>query len=362
MPSSESIDFSALLSPIPGENPAGESVRYGGVYDAIQEARRAEDDLPMGDWQHEVKTADWSNVIALATGALANKSKDLQIAVWLTEALVKRFNFAGLRDGLRLLRELQENFWEKLYPEIEDEDLEFRAGPLEWLNEKLPACITEIAVTNGEQSYAWRHWEESRMVDNLGRQSPDAMAAAVAEGKITGEQFQKEVNATPRLFYETLFEDLNRSREELGKLEQVVDGHFGRSAPSLLAIRKAIEDCQILVQGLLKTKRESDPTYKPESGDGESGEAAPANLEEGFHMAASGGTGWSGEPRSREEAFQRLAMIAAYLKRTEPQHPVSYLLERAVRWTKMPFEEWLGEVIHSDEVLAHLRDTLGIKS
>jgi type VI secretion system protein ImpA len=79
-------------------------------------------------------------------------------------------------------------------------------------------------------------------------------------------------------------------------------------------------------------------------------------------MAASGGTGWSGEPRSREEAFQRLAMIAAYLKRTEPQHPVSYLLERAVRWTKMPFEEWLGEVIHSDEVLAHLRDTLGIKS
>jgi type VI secretion system protein ImpA len=57
-----------------------------------------------------------------------------------------------------------------------------------------------------------------------------------------------------------------------------------------------------------------------------------------------------------------LAQIAAYLKRVEPQHPVSYLLERAVRWTKMPLEEWLGEVVHSDEVLAHLRDTLGIKS
>ena len=70
--------------------------------------------------------------------------------------------------------------------------------------------------------------------------------------------------------------------------------------------------------------------------------------------------GWAGEPRTREEAFQRLVVLAGYLKRVEPQHPVSYLLERAVRWTKMPLEQWLGEVIHNDEVLSHLRDTLGI--
>jgi len=39
MASAESIDLNALLSLIPGENPAGESVRYAGVYDPIQEAR-----------------------------------------------------------------------------------------------------------------------------------------------------------------------------------------------------------------------------------------------------------------------------------------------------------------------------------
>ena len=78
-------------------------------------------------------------------------------------------------------------------------------------------------------------------------------------------------------------------------------------------------------------------------------------------MTMSGTVAWAGEPRSREEAFQRLAMIAAYLKRVEPQHPVSYLLERAVRWTKMPLDQWLDEVIHSQDVLNHLRDTLGIK-
>jgi type VI secretion system protein ImpA len=74
-----------------------------------------------------------------------------------------------------------------------------------------------------------------------------------------------------------------------------------------------------------------------------------------------GNASFSGEPRSREEAFHQLAIIASYLKRVEPQHPVSYLLERAVRWTRMPLEEWLGEVVRNEEVLHHLRETLGIK-
>jgi type VI secretion system protein ImpA len=135
MASPETLDFETILNPIPGEKPAGDSLRYEGVYDAIQEARREDDVLPMGEWQREVKTADWRGVINLGTEAVATKSKDLQIAAWIVEALTKRDGFAGLRDGARLLRELQENFWEGLFPEIEDGDLEFRGGPLNWLNE-----------------------------------------------------------------------------------------------------------------------------------------------------------------------------------------------------------------------------------
>src|SRR2546425_1963044 len=135
MPSSVVLDLEALLKPIAGDKPAGESVRYAGVYDAIQEARRADDDLPMGDWQREVKSADWRAVINLATDVISGKSKDLQIGAWLVEALTKRHGFVGLRDGLNLLREMHEQFWEGLYPEIEDGDLEFRGGPLNWLNE-----------------------------------------------------------------------------------------------------------------------------------------------------------------------------------------------------------------------------------
>jgi type VI secretion system protein ImpA len=298
----------------------------------------------------------------LCTKGIATKSKDLQIAAWLAEGLVKKYGFSGLRDGLRLLCDLQREYWDKLFPEGEDGNFEFRAGPLDWLNQKLPGAIKAITLTQGDPSYCWLQWEESRIVDNLARKDPAAMEAARAENKITGEQFEKAVETTPRSFYELLLEDISDSKENLRKLETTVDEKFGRDAPSLIAVRNSIEDCSTLVGGIVKKKRQLDPNYRPEveglPGDGSS---QPGGTE--AHAVATSGTmSWSGEPKNREEAFRQLAAIAAYLKRVEPQHPVSYLLERAVRWTKMPLEEWLGEVVRNEDVLNHLRETLGIKA
>ena len=71
MPSAPTLDIAELLAPIPGENPAGQSVRYDGTHDAIKEARRADDALEQGEWVRQVKVADWPAVIAIATEALS---------------------------------------------------------------------------------------------------------------------------------------------------------------------------------------------------------------------------------------------------------------------------------------------------
>ena len=72
-------DLEALLAPIAGENPAGESLQYSGLHDELREARRPADNLAQGDWQHEPKAADYHQVITLATPALATQTKDLQV-------------------------------------------------------------------------------------------------------------------------------------------------------------------------------------------------------------------------------------------------------------------------------------------
>ena len=94
------IDLAALLAPIPGPNPAGTAVRYAGDYDRIQAARQEDDpSLPQGIWQRQLKRADWDEVAALCAEALSRRSKDLQIAAWLVEAMVQRRGFLALASG-----------------------------------------------------------------------------------------------------------------------------------------------------------------------------------------------------------------------------------------------------------------------
>ena len=119
MATEQVIDVEAILQPIAGGNPAGKDVRDGKDFDVLKEARRQEEVLSQGDWQRDVKVADWPKAIQIATKILTEQSKDLQVATWLVEALIKRHGFAGLRDGLKILRGLHANFWDGLYPVVE---------------------------------------------------------------------------------------------------------------------------------------------------------------------------------------------------------------------------------------------------
>src|SRR5688572_7095305 len=135
------VDLDLILLPIPGDNPAGESLRYSGIYDEMREARRADENLAQGEWQTELKVADFPKVLNLGIDALTTKSKDLQIACWTCEALVKLHGFAGLRDGLKILSGLQARFWDELYPEIDEGDMESRANAISWVDTQVALVI-----------------------------------------------------------------------------------------------------------------------------------------------------------------------------------------------------------------------------
>ena len=90
------VDIDAILAPIPGDNPAGEDLRYDPLYDKIKEARRADDVLLAEDFGGDLKTSDWDTVLKLSIDILREKSKDLQIASWLLEALAKKEGFEGV--------------------------------------------------------------------------------------------------------------------------------------------------------------------------------------------------------------------------------------------------------------------------
>src|SRR5579864_9536806 len=151
-----------LLAPIAGTRPGGIELRYDPIYGKIKEARREDIDAPQGEWQHERKTADWPLVVKLAQDALKSKSKDLQLAAWLTEAQLRREGFAGLRAGVELLSGMLEQYWEHLYPEIEDGDAEMRAAPLEWVGSKLDVAVRLAPLD--KDGHGFSRYLESRTI------------------------------------------------------------------------------------------------------------------------------------------------------------------------------------------------------
>ena len=138
-----------LLKPIPGANPGGSDLRYDEVTDKLKEARREDDPtLPQGDvWEKPRKVADWPLVVKLAGDALASKSKDLQIAAWLTEGMLHQDGFAGLKAGLDLIHALLDQFWEHVHPLPDGKDLDQRAAPLNWVGSALEGPARAVALT-----------------------------------------------------------------------------------------------------------------------------------------------------------------------------------------------------------------------
>jgi len=262
-----------FLGPVSADQPVGTDLRWTAEWDRIKEARRADDDLKPGKWaKREQKTADWRLVEELASGMLRNRSKDLQLALWLTEAGMRRHGFPGLRDGLRLTRELLVRYWDNgLYPPMEDGP-EDRAGPFEWLNNKLVDSITAIPITvrdDGGQEYSLSDLKEARWIGyeasckdaygEIDTAKKKAYDAKLAEGHISLDMFDQALAATRRAPYEELNSDFQQTHEEFKALEKTIEDKFGDVAPDLSVCRTALNEISQEISLILEKKRLEEP-------------------------------------------------------------------------------------------------------
>ena len=355
------IDIEAILTPISGDTPAGEYLRYEGVYDEIGEARRADENLEQGAWQAELKLADYTKVIELANTALVEKSKDLQLAAWLSEALANEHGFAGLRDSLKILRGLISGFWETVFPEIDEGDEEGRANAIAWFDKKGAFIVKKAQILNGEGCSYLGYLDSKKFVipDNLDVLETNEKAEALAlietakrENRITDTKWSQAVNLTNRAFCEEVKVAMDECSDELKALDLAIEENFNRNqAPGVREIGKALSEIDTVFSKVLAQKRleEPDPSDEIEGTeeDGDEGETSSRR---------------SGPVKDREDALRKLSEISAFFKRTEPHSPVAYLVDRAVNWGNMPLENWLQDVIKDENILYQLRQTLGFNT
>ena len=267
-----------LLTPIRADKPAGDDLRGTADWIKFRNARP----------NPNVETADisdngaWSRLLEDITVALRKKSKDLQLAIWLTEANIRLHGYAGLRDSLSVVRGLLVQFWDSgLFPSVEDGDIETRLGPLQWFNDKLTDLIREIPITHrndGGPDYSYAHFVESRKPKSW--------------GAVTADQFEEASRLTDVAHFAGLAEDCRLAREEFNQLEAVTNAKFSTDLISFSQSKEAFEECQLFLDKLVaqrtpKTTAGVGSVVDPASGPASNGGGA---LEFGFGGAPSDGS------------------------------------------------------------------------
>jgi type VI secretion system protein ImpA len=338
-----------ILAPIPGDNPSGIDLRYDTkllIHDKIKESRRQDDDLAQGAWQSERKTANFPFVVKLAQDTIATVSKDLQLAAWLTEALLQTERFGGLRQGISLCHDLMTTFWDTVYPVIEDGDRELRARPLSWAGSMLDFPLRSTPIVNA--GYSWFIYKDSRTVGYEDQVKTDkdrkARTVMLDNGKLAPEVFDKAFAETPKAFYLQAEKDLDGCIEALENLDKYCDEMFQDDAPAFGKLKTGLTEVRHTIHTLLEKKREKEPDpVEPEPvvevalEGGESGDEAASAPAGAFT------TSFSSEPADRRQAVASIAGAAAFLRKKEPFSPAPYLLLRGLRWGELRTGARLGD-------------------
>ncbi len=369
----ETLDLDRLLAPIPGENPAGRPLRadfsptaiYRSIKDARSEARAGERSAAWGedgDNQTAEPRAAWKRLLDLAPQAIAEESKDLELAAWLTEGLVREHGYAGLRDGFRLMSRLVESFWDTLYPLPDEDGLVTRLAPVVGLNGEesdgvLITPILNIPITAADGCPPLSLADYQRAVDLDQVADPTKRAQRVDAGTVTLQVFERAVRETPRDFYATLQEDMEECSAEFEKLCAVLEAKCGRdssghsAAPPSSTIRSGLEACRNDLRGIVRRIFGDGDASEPVAGGGDTLLAPQPGPPAVGNSAV----------RTREDAFRMLLQVAEYFKRSEPHSPVAYALEQAVRWGRMPLPELLTELIPEQSARDQIFKIVGIK-
>ncbi|MBM3546283.1 MAG: type VI secretion system protein TssA [Alphaproteobacteria bacterium] len=360
------IEVEGLLQPISEAAAAGEDLRadqapdsaYYKVKDARTSARAAERN-ETGD-QTGIMVEEWRAVLELVPDLLTSRTKDLEIAAWYTEAMLRAEGFAGLRDAFRLATGLVEKFWDGIYPLPDDDGIETRVASFTGLNGEggegtLILPMRKAVLLHGaERPLAFWHLEKANEIAKITDQA--RKERMISEGAVTSDEVQAALAATPPAAVAALVEDIKECQEAFKALEKAFTDKCGNDAPPSSNIRQTLGAILDMLTFFAK-----DRLAMAQASAG--AEEAPAG--DGATTAAGGAARAAGSPApgtyTRETAFNELLRIATFFRGNEPHSPISYTLEELVRRGRMPMPDLLAELIPDPGARSQFFLAAGIK-
>ena len=321
------IDVEALLQPVSADKPCGVDLvdtldpEYTQVRALIDEAAgKANEGMVDSGEEGAVAKGDWRGVRDRCVKLLA-RTKDVRVVACLALAQLQLEGITGLGEGLRLLREMLERYWDGVFPELDRED---NNDPTRRMN-----AVASISPPPGARGDVMRFSQRLRETPLFGKYRPIDVAVARGEVEPVDPAAPKpDIKSIENAFTAAKLEDLQAlaaaaaaAKEQFEALDQFLTQQVANSAPNLQAFKTALHDVNALLQRHLARR-----TGQPVGDDG--GQGAGGNGDSGMHQ---GGRPISGDIRSSGDVVDMLEKICRYYEDNEKSSPVPLFLRAAKR-------------------------------
>jgi type VI secretion system protein ImpA len=357
-----------LGAPLAGAAPAGPDLRQDfspqSVYYRLRDARSEARELERRVDNNDPTLADvgvpiqWRTVRDLAIRALSEQTKDLEIAAWLTEALVRLDGMPGLAAGSTVIADLADGLWDSgLHPQPDEDGIETQVAPITGLNGQgadgtlLQPLRKSVLFPgpNGEPVTYWQYMqsEELETITDAARRKQRLAAKVVPLGEMATAARQA---GGVRL--SALRAEAQIALKAWTRMGQVLEAKAGRDAPPTSRVRDLLN----AIVGVANT-------YAPPEPDAPMPDAFPdetAGAGDG-PVAGAAAVVQVVRPVTREDMLRELEKISEFFKRTEPHSPLAYTLEEAVRRGRLTWPELLAEVVPDDKIRSGMLVMLGIR-
>ena len=358
IPELETADLEAILAPLPGDQPTGVDLRqdfaptsiYFRLRDARAAARDAERQADSGGGD-EGLVALWRPVATLATGALKSNSKDLEVATWLTEALVRTAGLPGLMAGASVIAGLVGQHWDGLFPMPDEGGVETRVAAVAGLSGQgadgtLMQPLRKSALFRRADGSPFSLWQYQASLELSGITDPARRAQRLDSGVLPFEEVEKEARMAGGAHWSNQRDLIAQVLAAWKEMERVLDEKAGAASPSGNRVRELLE---------LVSETCTRFAPPPEETEG-AADATGAIAGDGSAIAAK-----PGAIGGREQALRQLTEIAAWFKRNEPSSPTGFTLDEAVRRARLGWPALVAELV-ADEATRHsLLTSAGIK-
>ena len=346
-----------------GDQPTGVDLRqdfaptsvYFRLRDARAQARDAErqaDSLGADEGQPTL----WRPVASLAIDALKSNSKDLEVATWLTEALVRLAGLRGLMAGASVIAGLVERHWDGLFPMPDETGLEARVAAVAGLSGlgadgTLMQPLRKISLFLRPDGSPFSLWQYQASVELAGITDPARRTQRIDSGVLPFEDVEKEARVAGAAHWSAQRKAIGQALAAWKDMERAFDEKAGQESPAANRVRE-----------LLEFVSETCGRYAPPDSADDAAQGTAAS--EVAVAAAGGGPAVARAPGAisgREQALGQLTEIAAWFKRNEPGSPIGFTLDEAVRRARMDWPDLVAELI-SDETARHsLLTSVGIR-